>query len=121
MYPTGIKILRVMLFMFYHFRNKCKLKRGRPPSHCSKLNESGVLNVVNTNKGLVEPFSHLVDAAFVQFRADLTPNCDPFSQQENDKAEQELVDMENDQPSENDFNKENQSSQNYSERASSQL
>ena len=69
---------------------------SRPPSYCSKLNESGVLAVVNINKGLVEPFSDLVDAAFVQLRADLARNWDAFS-------EQKLVDMENDQPSESDF------------------
>ena len=55
-----------------------------------------MLAVVNINKGLVEPFSDLVDAAFIQLRADLARNWDAFS-------EQKLVDIENDQPSESDF------------------
>ena len=60
--------------MFYPFRDECELKSGQPPSYCSKMNEPGMLDVVNTNKSSAETFSDLVDAGFVHFRADLAPN-----------------------------------------------
>ena len=79
-----------------------------------------MLNVVTTNKSLVEPFNGLFEAAFVLIKADSAPNWDSFSQQDNDKSDQELVDMENGQPTGKGFNEKNQNSQNYSETLSSQ-
>ena len=69
--------------MFYPFPDDCELKLGQPPSYSSKLNESGVLDMVNYNKSLVEPSSDLIDAAFLNYRSDIMPSWDPFSQQEN--------------------------------------
>ena len=54
--------------MFYPFRDEFKLKLGQPPSYSSKLNEPGVLNMVNYNKSLVEPYSDLIDATFLNYR-----------------------------------------------------
>ena len=53
-----------LLFMFYPFPDKCGLKLGQPSSCSSKLNEPGVLDMVNYNKSLVEPYNDLIDAAF---------------------------------------------------------
>ena len=39
--------------------------------------------MVNYNKSLVEPYSDLIDAAFLNYRSDIMPSWDPFSQQEN--------------------------------------
>ena len=50
--------------MIYLFRDECELKVGQPPSYSSKLNEPGVLDMVNYNKSLIELYSDLVDAAF---------------------------------------------------------
>ena len=65
--------------IFCRVRNECELKNGKPPSHCSQMNEPRKLDVVSTNKGLAERFSDLVDIALVQFRAHLTPNWNLFS------------------------------------------
>ena len=87
-----------LLFMFYRFRDECELKVGKPSSYSSKLSETGVLEIVNSNKSLVEPYSDLVNAAFLNYRADITPSWDPFSQQENEDVETELYEIElNDQ------------------------
>ena len=50
--------------MIYSFLDECELKVGQPPSYSSKLNEPGVLDMVNYNKSLIELYSDLVDAAF---------------------------------------------------------
>ena len=60
--------------MFYPFRDESELKVGQPLSHCSKLSEPGVLEVVNNNKSLVDPYCDLVNAAFLNYRADITPS-----------------------------------------------
>ena len=68
-----------LLFMFYLFRDKSELKVGQPSSYSSKLSEPGVLEIVNNNKSLAEPYSDLVNAAFLNYRTDITPSWDPFS------------------------------------------
>ena len=73
-----------LLFMFYPFRDECELKVGQPSSYSTKLCEPGVFEIVNKNKSLVEPYSDLVNAAFLNYRADITPSWDPSSQQENE-------------------------------------
>ena len=76
--------------MFYPFRDKCELKLGRPSSYSSKLSEPRVIEVINSNKSLVEPHSDLVNDAFLNCRSNISPSWDPFSQQENDDVENEL-------------------------------
>ena len=63
-----------LLFMLYPFRDKSELKVGQPSSYSSKLSEPGVLEIMNNNKSLVELYSNLVNAAFVNYRADNTPS-----------------------------------------------
>ena len=64
--------------MFYPFHDESKLKVGEPLSYPSNLSEPGVLEIVNNNKSLVEPYSDLVNAAFLNYRAEITPSWDPF-------------------------------------------
>ena len=79
-----------LLLMFCSFRDECELKVGRPSSYSSKLSEPGVIEVINNNKSLVEPHSDLVNDAFLNYRSNISPSWDPFSQQENDNVENEL-------------------------------
>ena len=107
-----------LLFIFYPFRYECELKLGQSPSYSSKLNEPGVLDVVNYKKSLVEPHSDLVDAAFINYRSDIMPSCDPFSQQENENVENELHGIEVNEQTETNCSDEIQSSLNYPEDSS---
>ena len=108
--------------MFYPFYDECELKVGQPSSHSSKLSGPGVLEIVNTNKSLVKPYSDLVNAAFLNYRADITPSWDPFSQQENEDVENEFSEIElNDQTEISCPDEENQIDENYSETKSSEL
>ena len=108
--------------MFYPFHDESKLKVGEPLSYPLNLSEPGVLEIVNNNKSLVEPYSDLVNAAFLNYRAEITPSWDPFLQQENEDVENELCDIElNDQTEISCPDKENQTKENYSETVSSEL
>ena len=111
-----------LLFMFYPFCDKCELKVGKPSPYFSKLCEPGVLEIVNNNRSLVEPYSDLVNAAFLNERAVITPSSDPFSQQENEDVENELREIElNDQTEISCPDEKNQTDENYSETVSSEL
>ena len=70
-----------LLFMFYPFCDECELKVGQLSSCSSKLSQPGVIEVINNNKSLVEPYSDLVNDAFLNYRSDISISWDPFSQQ----------------------------------------
>ena len=111
-----------LLFMFYPFRDECELKVGQLSSYSSKLSEPGALEIGNSNKSLVEPYSDLVNATFLNYRADITSSWDPFSQQKNEDVENELCEIElNDQTEISCPDEENQNDENYSETVSSEL
>ena len=111
-----------LLFMFYPFRDECKLKVGESPSYSSKLSEPGVLEIVNNNKKLVEHYSDLINAAFLSYTADITPSWNSFSEQKNKDVENELCEIElNDQIEISCPDEENQNDRNYSETVSSEL
>ena len=44
-----------------------ELKTGESNPYCAKLQEPGVINIINKNKSLVESFGDLVDEAFLNF------------------------------------------------------
>ena len=109
--------------MFYPFRDERELTVGQPSSYSSKLNEPGVIEVINNNKSLVEPYSDLVNYAFVNYRSDISPSWDPFSQQvmmlKND-VENELSEINEETEIRGQYI-DNQNNQTYSEAVSSQL
>ena len=61
-----------MLFMNYPFRDEKELLSGNPPTYASKLSESGVIDLVNQNYSLVEPFATIVDNAFLRLSSDIS-------------------------------------------------
>ena len=77
-----------LLFMFYPFREETELLSVDTKSHVGKLNEPGVLDVVNRNKQIIEPFSELVHDAFQNFIHDHVneTSFDPYAQQENEES-----------------------------------
>ena len=46
------------------------------------------------NKSLIEPYSDLINAGFLNYRLDIMPSLDPFSQQENENVENGLHETE---------------------------
>ena len=85
-----------LLFSFYSFRDEEQLKS--PPfmdSYVMELQEPGVMDIINRNRSVMEPFSEIVEEALANLTAHLT-NLDAFSQQENDEVQAELASTAND-------------------------
>jgi len=82
-----------MLFSFYPFRNEEHLKS--PPftgTYFAKLQEPGVIEVINRNKAVMEPYSEMVDQALSNLSSAVT-NPDAFSQQENDEVQADIANV----------------------------
>ena len=60
-----------------------------------KLQEPGVMGIINRNRSLMEPFSEIVEEALANETVHLTTS-DAFSQQENDEIQAELAYCAND-------------------------
>ena len=88
-YPE--KYAHHLLFMYYPFRNEQDLKAENSGMYTEKLNEAGILDIINANKHVFKPFGDLVDSALLHKRTNIAHN-DAFSEQENDKLQQELLD-----------------------------
>ena len=73
--------------MFYPFLDECELKVGQSSSYTSTLSKPWVLEIINNTNCLVEPYSDLVNDAFLNHRVDIGPSCDLFLQQENEDVE----------------------------------
>ena len=90
--------------MFYPFRNEDDLKSGNSGTYHEKLQEPGVLDVVNRNKQIFEPYGDLVDSALLNLRASRNSQ-DAFAEQENDEVQEQLLsdtnDLESEDPSNN--------------------
>ena len=56
-----------LLLLFYPFRDESDLKVGIPPSYTNEIAEPGVIDIINTNRALVEPFSDAVGEALLQY------------------------------------------------------
>ena len=72
-----------LLFLYYPFRSEDELVSQNSQTYIEKLQEPGVIDVINTNKTLIEPFSEIVDEAFEQFLNTNVSVPDAYSQQEN--------------------------------------
>ena len=85
-----------LLFSFYPFRDEEQLKS--PPfigSYVMKLQEPGVMDIINRNRSVMEPFSETVEEALANLTAHLT-NPDAFSHKESDEVQAELASTAND-------------------------
>ena len=85
-----------LLFLFYPFGDEEQLRC--PPftgSYVMKLQEHGVIDIINRKRSIMEPFSEIVEEALANLTAHLT-NPDAFSQQENDEVQAELASTAND-------------------------
>ena len=98
------KFAHYMLFMYYPFRNESDLKNVTTGFYIDKLNELGVIDVINANTSIFEFFGDLVDSALHNMRTNLQHNQDSFAQQENDEVQQimeattDLIDDPEDEP-----------------------
>ena len=74
-----------LLMCYYPFRSEDELKAG---SYVEKLQQPGVLDIVNANKQIIEPYDEIVDNALQNLVIDNSPsNLDSYGQQENEEVE----------------------------------
>ena len=82
------------MFMCYPFRNEQLLKAVNTGTYTEKLNEPGIIDIINANKQVFEHFGDMVDFSLLHFRTNIARN-DAYSEQENDQLQQELLDTVN--------------------------
>ena len=87
-YPE--KYAHHLLFMFYPFRNEQDLMSDNSGTYCEKLQEPGVIDIINRNKQVFEPYGNLVESALLNLRTNLASNQDSYANQENDEVEELL-------------------------------
>ena len=88
-----------LLFLFYPFRKEEQLMSDISQSYVEKLNEAGVIDIVNRNRQNIEPFSEMVHQAFEQFLNNQnTLQSNSFELQENEEV---LNEYRNDESNEN--------------------
>ena len=64
-----------------------ELKEKLLGTYKEKISEPGVVDIVNANKLLIEPYGDLVDAAFAHFQDnEMNYNIDSHDQQENEDS-----------------------------------
>ena len=69
-----------MLFSFYLFRNEDHLKSFTYcGTYLAKLQETFVLEIINYNRQVVEPYSTLVNEALITLSETLNNHHNPFS------------------------------------------
>ena len=78
-----------LLFLFYPFRSEKELLSGVPPTYQTTLSNRNVLQVVNRNKQIFEPYGDIVEQAFVNFHANLSSYRN-FDDSDNDETENDL-------------------------------
>ena len=52
-----------LLFMFFPFRKESELSNSETGFYIDKLHEPGVIDIVNANKIVFEPYGEMVDSA----------------------------------------------------------
>ena len=78
-----------LLFMYYPFRKEDELK-GESGTYVEKLLEPRVIEYIQNNKSICEPFGEIVDEAFVQFDRDAR-GLDIHGEQENEEVREEVL------------------------------
>ena len=92
-----------LLFLFFPFRKESELNNSPTRTYTEKLSLPGVLEIVNENKRLCEPYADEVDEAFIQF-SNNPRGLDPEAEQENDDIEEEVMQNIANNENENDNN-----------------
>ena len=81
-----------LLFLYFPFRIEAELNATLSGTYSEKLSEGGVLDVINANKAMCEPYGDVVDEAFLHFNT-VSRGLDPNAERENDDVLDELFEQ----------------------------
>lgn len=73
------------------FRNKNELIFDNPRFYTGELGAPGVIDIINSNRSIVEPFADIFNNAIGRYDQDIQFNIDPLSLLHNDQLEEEIV------------------------------
>jgi len=91
-----------LLFMFLPFRSENELKGTESGLYTEKLLEPGIIDIINRNKLINEPFGEFVEDAFLHFSEQNANGLDPAGEQENEFVRDKLppLNIDNDEEEE---------------------
>ena len=95
-----------LLFMFYPFRNEEELKNTPSGTFTEKLLSPEVIEIINRNKAIFEPYADAVDGAMLNFHEN-TRGFDIYGEQENDDVREEERNYASEEEADNEGNTEN--------------
>ena len=79
-----------LLMLYLPFHDEKELLSEEYNTYAAKLLEPGVIETIEANRALIEPYAGLVNDALERFRNDIILNINDFEQQENDETNAEL-------------------------------
>ncbi|XP_066925712.1 uncharacterized protein [Clytia hemisphaerica] len=79
-----------LLMLYLPFFDENELLSQEHNNYTAKLLEPGVIERIERNRALIQPYAGLVDDALERYRNDLILNMNDFEQQENDETNAEL-------------------------------
>ena len=103
-----------LLLLFYPFQDESDLKVGIPPSYTNKIAEPGVIDIINTNRALIEPFTDAVDEALLQYSQTEMNISEATEQIENEEKQNICLNETFDQSTQNDITTDVSTPQPYS-------
>ena len=72
--------------LYFPFRNENDLLADQRNSYIEKLNEPGVLQIINRNRAVIKLFSGIVEEALLRYRNGVLTNFNGYEQQENEEV-----------------------------------
>uniref|UniRef100_A0A7M5V9S6 ATP-dependent DNA helicase n=2 Tax=Clytia hemisphaerica TaxID=252671 RepID=A0A7M5V9S6_9CNID len=79
-----------LLMLYLPFHDENELLSEVEKTYTAKLLEPGVIETIERNRALIQPYAGLVDDALERYRTDLILNMNDYEQQENDDTNAEL-------------------------------
>ncbi|XP_066926174.1 uncharacterized protein [Clytia hemisphaerica] len=93
-----------LLMLYFPFHDEIDLLSAVEKTYTAKLHEPGVIEILERNRALIQPYAGLVDDALERYRTDLVLNMNDFEQQENDEINEELQNTNNEDESDEESN-----------------
>ena len=76
-----------LLLLCYPFRDESDLRVGLPPNYTNEIAESGVIDIINTNRALIELFTDVVDEALLQYGQTVMNKSEAMEKIENEEMQ----------------------------------
>ncbi|XP_066915086.1 uncharacterized protein [Clytia hemisphaerica] len=79
-----------LLMLYLPFHDENELLSDEHKTYTAKLLEPGIIETIEMNRAMIQPYAGLVDDALERYRNDLILNMNDYEQRENDETNDEL-------------------------------